>query len=225
MDDEEFREITVDFIQRLESRIDEISQALASADYDSVRSDAHWLKGAGGTVGFSDFTEPARALEQAAKAGDAEQASQLLREIDDIRSRVVIPGFENVAQAEQSLAAHEAVPTDPLPEEPKPQSTIHCTLPLDDPEFYEIVSDFLCRFDVRLMEMKTLCDEGEFEQLAQAAHWLKGSGGTVGFAEFAEPAAALEAAAKCGAQHDAHQLLNAITEVRQRIVLPDSAST
>ncbi|MGB8435914.1 MAG: Hpt domain-containing protein, partial [Burkholderiales bacterium] len=50
------------------------------------------LKGAGGTVGYHAFTEPARVLETCAKAGDGPGASAALRELHHLGSRLEVPG-------------------------------------------------------------------------------------------------------------------------------------
>ena len=44
--------------------------------------------------------------------------------------------------------------------------------------------------------MKKSIFDCNWPELARAAHWLKGAGGTVGFAEFVEPSAHLEEIAK-----------------------------
>jgi HPt (histidine-containing phosphotransfer) domain-containing protein len=44
--------------------------------------------------------------------------------------------------------------------------------------------------------MRASHDAGEFVALAEDAHWLKGSAGTVGFDAFTGPARQLEAAAR-----------------------------
>ncbi|WP_182867172.1 Hpt domain-containing protein [Rhodopirellula sp. JC639] len=91
IDDEEMRGIVVSFVDRLDGRLDGMQDALRQADFQTLRSEAHWLKGSGGTVGFSDFTDPARALENAAKDEDSRLALDLLDQIRSIRSRIVSP--------------------------------------------------------------------------------------------------------------------------------------
>jgi HPt (histidine-containing phosphotransfer) domain-containing protein len=45
---------------------------------------AHWLKGAGGTAGFDQFTEPARQLERLAKENDLARVPDALDKIAEI---------------------------------------------------------------------------------------------------------------------------------------------
>jgi HPt (histidine-containing phosphotransfer) domain-containing protein len=54
------------------------------------------------------------------------------------------------------------------------------------------------------------------------AHWLKGSGGTVGFNEFTEPASELEAFAKQKNQDSARNLVKKLVAMTDAIVLPET---
>ena len=64
-----FREIILSFVPRLSEKIDAMERAAREEDFRQLAELAHWLKGAGGTVGFAAFTEPASMLEQTAKRG------------------------------------------------------------------------------------------------------------------------------------------------------------
>ncbi len=86
-----------------------------------------------------------------------------------------------------------------------------------------IICDYVDRLDERLVQMGAMCQNGRFDELAAEAHWLKGSGGTVGYAEFSKPANALEQAAKRAAIDEAKQSLVDIIDVRSRLVLPERA--
>ena len=52
---------------------------------------AHWLQGAGGTVGFPNFTEPATELEQLAKQQQLSEIESTLHELHSLASRVTAP--------------------------------------------------------------------------------------------------------------------------------------
>ena len=65
-----FRNIIVRFVQRLDQQLDALEKAESHGDLKAVAELAHWLKGAGGTVGFDVFTEPAAQLEIHAKKGE-----------------------------------------------------------------------------------------------------------------------------------------------------------
>jgi len=66
------------------------------------------------------------------------------------------------------------------------------SLPPDFPELESIVADFANRLDEKLVEFQAALDCQDFGQLAKLAHWLKGTGGTIGFAVLTEEAAHLE---------------------------------
>ena len=216
MDDPEFRAIVVDFVNRLDGRLDQIEAAVRAAKLDEVRSEAHWLKGVGGTVGFNQFTDPAAALERAAKQDDAGLAAKLLGDIRDIQARIVLPD-ESESAGDSSGVIDSGCESNSSNNAADIGPPIECALPLDDPAFAEIVTDFLQRLDDRLTGMKQLCEDQDFAALADEAHWLKGSGGTVGFMEFHEPAKALESAAKSGQIDEVTTALNDVLSVRRRI--------
>ncbi len=64
--------------------------------------------------------------------------------------------------------------------------------------FTSIIDDFVERLPGKLHEMQAALEDGDLRQLASLAHWLKGSGPNVGFAELGEPAKRLETFAKQG---------------------------
>ncbi|PAY20963.1 hypothetical protein CKO51_03560 [Rhodopirellula sp. SM50] len=211
IDDEEMRCIVVNFVDRLDARLNGMQDALNHADFQTLRSEAHWLKGSGGTVGFGDFTIPAKELEHAAKDQDSQLALDLLQQIHSIRSRIVPP----------------APPSD-QPSAPQPPSTdnapIKCTLPLDDEDYLDIVVDFLQQLDLRLMGMLSMVQTKSFDELHDEAHWLKGSGGTVGFPAFTDPALALMNASERRDVRQCQESLRDVLAIRQRLVVPHTAN-
>jgi signal transduction histidine kinase/CheY-like chemotaxis protein len=70
------------------------------------------------------------------------------------------------------------------------------TLPLDDPEFREIADEFVAALEEKLTSLHDACDAGDLETVSEIAHWIKGAGGTAGFADFTSPATALESASR-----------------------------
>jgi HPt (histidine-containing phosphotransfer) domain-containing protein len=80
------------FIDRLGTQLEAMASARAAQDYKAMAELAHWLKGAGGTVGFDAFTAPARQLEQLAKEGKDEGMEQVMEELGGLAKRLVRPG-------------------------------------------------------------------------------------------------------------------------------------
>ncbi len=99
-------------------------------------------------------------------------------------------------------------------------------LPMSDPEFRGIVQRFVARLKEEIVAMVDDLGGGEegYPSLAHRAHWLKGTGGTVGLPEFTEPARQLEAAAKSRNRVAAGELIRQIAELAQAILVPESES-
>jgi CheY-like chemotaxis protein/HPt (histidine-containing phosphotransfer) domain-containing protein len=89
-EDPEFREIVDGFVTTLELRLREMRGAWERCAWIELSRLAHWLKGAGGTVGFDVFTEPAAHLEQHADQGRTEEADKALRELEELAARIVV---------------------------------------------------------------------------------------------------------------------------------------
>jgi PAS domain S-box-containing protein len=87
------------FAGRLDEQLTAMDAARAAGDFKELAALAHWLKGAGGTVGYDDFTAPARNLETLAKAGDGKGADAALREIRGLALRLVAPAEDDAQVA------------------------------------------------------------------------------------------------------------------------------
>lgn len=112
------------------------------------------------------------------------------------------------------------------PAEPSaPGSPLVSSLPDADAEFREIVEEFVGRLTDQLDAMHRAWAERDLEELARLAHWLKGSGGTVGFDAFTEPAKRLEQAAKQNQSDMIEAALAEIVRLAGRIAKPSTGST
>jgi CheY-like chemotaxis protein len=85
-----FREIVEGFADHLKEQLDELRSAWSRRDFEEVARLAHWLKGAGGTVGFHVFTEPAKRLQELTQQGQAQEIDGAIAEIADLAERIVI---------------------------------------------------------------------------------------------------------------------------------------
>jgi PAS domain S-box-containing protein len=96
-----FVPIVEKFARRLSEQLDAMTKAWVEKNFDELANLAHWLKGAGGTVGFDAFTEPALTLEQLAKARQDEQTEAAIAELRHLASRIKLtPGDAATASAE-----------------------------------------------------------------------------------------------------------------------------
>ena len=80
----------------------------------------------------------------------------------------------------------------PLPGGSPKGGTLFSALPTEDPDFREIVEEFIQRLQDQLAAMQQAADAQDLRELARLAHWLKGAGGTAGFPVFTQPAKHLE---------------------------------
>jgi CheY-like chemotaxis protein/HPt (histidine-containing phosphotransfer) domain-containing protein len=84
-----FQRIVDDFIDKLADQMEQMQTACAAEDWDALSRLAHWLKGAGGTVGFDCLTAPAGELEQAADRHDRKTADLILTELRSLSDRML----------------------------------------------------------------------------------------------------------------------------------------
>jgi len=93
-----------------------------------------------------------------------------------------------------------------------------------DKRLVPIVHKFLRKLHERLAEVPALEARNDYREIANFAHWLRGSAGSMGYDAFTTPAAELEAAAKGAKGERVSQLLNEVRHMAQRVVAPDETS-
>ena len=86
-----FHGVICQFIEKLKEELGRAERVLESGDMPALTLIAQWLKGAGGTVGFDDFTAPAAQLQACAKAAQVEQAGQVIAQLRIISEAIVPP--------------------------------------------------------------------------------------------------------------------------------------
>jgi HPt (histidine-containing phosphotransfer) domain-containing protein len=79
------------FAARLQQQLELMRNAFEAGDLPEVERLAHWLAGAAGTVGYDAFTEPAREMEAAAKAGDSATTAGVLQRIARMAGQLEVP--------------------------------------------------------------------------------------------------------------------------------------
>ncbi|MEQ1831128.1 MAG: ATP-binding protein, partial [Pirellula sp.] len=91
IEDDEICSIVQEFVVHLRERISLMEQVHRQGNSRELEDLAHWLKGAGGSLGFHQFTIPARDLEIASKKGELEKIPMLVQQIRSIVDRVRAP--------------------------------------------------------------------------------------------------------------------------------------
>jgi CheY-like chemotaxis protein/HPt (histidine-containing phosphotransfer) domain-containing protein len=92
MDDPEFREIVIQFVDRLHANLAKMRAAASTKDYQTLGGLAHWLKGSAGTAGFSALTTAALPLERAVQEGDPSAIAASFSQITQLVDQIVIDG-------------------------------------------------------------------------------------------------------------------------------------
>ena len=91
--------VVLTFCRTLPDKLVAMQDALDDGRFDDLADLAHWLKGAGGTVGFDVFFEPAREFERLARAGRHTELERVMRQIQALACRIETPHGEAVAAA------------------------------------------------------------------------------------------------------------------------------
>ncbi len=86
----EYLSIVNDFVDRLNERLPEFDQALASGSTKQLSDLGHWLAGASSTVGLDVLTAPSRELEHC-DGNDVEKQASLVAKITSLSSRIRVP--------------------------------------------------------------------------------------------------------------------------------------
>ena len=86
-----YHPIITNFVHRFKEQLIAMDTALLEKNYKEVESLAHWLRGAGGTVGFDDFTEPSLSLEESAKVENNIDCSEIILILHGLSKRLEIP--------------------------------------------------------------------------------------------------------------------------------------
>jgi signal transduction histidine kinase/CheY-like chemotaxis protein/HPt (histidine-containing phosphotransfer) domain-containing protein len=89
-----------------------------------------------------------------------------------------------------------------------------------NPRLRKTILAFVRKLEKQVEKMEQDWKQGDMENLAELAHWLKGSGGTVGYDDFTVPAAELEKFARAGQEEQAGHMLKQVKYLMKGIVLP-----
>ncbi len=211
------------FIMRLDDQLDAMEKCWDNRDFTELAALAHWLKGSGGTVGFDDFTEPARNLETLAKAGSEDGVAVTLQELRELSRRLVVPGGDMPSAATGGAPAAAPPPRAKVRADAGEGGPVVSRLAGGGPRIRATIAKFAGRLDEKLEEMENAWQARDFIELAALAHWLKGSGGTVGFDAFTEPAKHLEDLAKAKSEDGVEGAIATLRGISRRLVVPDDS--
>lgn len=233
--DPRMQPIVVRFLDKLKLQLQSMRDDCEAQRWQELAETAHWLKGSGGTVGFVELSEPARLLELAAKSQEPGSASELIMEIDSLSQRMssALSDISTSAQNDEAdshqesespakmavLDEHRVTQTqDNLSSDADSVDTpVISSLLAQNPRFTPIVERFIARLEEQNVQLELAYEHNEWDSVAELAHWLKGSGGNVGFAGFTQLAATLEQAAKAHSSDEVCSSIEAIKLYSSRV--------
>jgi PAS domain S-box-containing protein len=211
MKDLRFAPIISEFKDRVGQRLKEVHEAIELSDWQTLGEIGHWLKGSAGTVGLDDLVGPAQQLEEAANSKSTEQCQVQMDLIESIQARIAIDAdsgssFHSIEHNQgisvihkTGASPHPVAAADPAGDRDSAclddDTRVVSTLPVNQSQYYEIVELFITRLQEQIETMRVAVSNTDYEVVAELAHWLRGSGGNVGFEGFMPLADLLEASA------------------------------
>ena len=214
---ERFVAIVDRFLKKLPDELADMRKALENADWSTLANLAHWLKGSGGTVGFDALYEPALAMEKAAKASDGATAADLMTELDRLTNR--FRSCKDISEDKKSAVALCVTNTDSQLSNSDQQVDTPVTSSLleQNPRFFSIVERFVERLAARISDLELAFEEDDLASVADFAHWLKGSGGNVGYENFTALGEELEECTVMSDRQKIRSVIDAIEHYADRV--------
>lgn len=183
--DARFIPIVEDFRIRLAERANELRQLIDAQNWQSIHDIGHWLKGSAASVGLAVLAESGIELEAGAAAEDSAACLQTLNQIERMQQQIISDPSD----------CHEVLADEQVNSETEPEidqthtsvnhESVYSNLPVDHPEFYEVVELFIERLEQQMQSLSNAVANNDTTVVAEIAHWLRGSGGNVGYPDYA----------------------------------------
>jgi len=221
--DSRFDELARKFLERLGDRLRSFAKAYAQEDYEELARLAHWLKGAGGTVGFDVFTDPALQLETAAHTAKQFRSGRMIREIVELAARIPGTGMQDWKEDGAYSILLDIDGSESESELEQENSPIVSRL-ADNARMHPFILQFLDQLEQEISELSSAWKNRDFDEMERIARWLKGSAGTLGFDEFTVPAEKLESFAVAGEEKALASIYHIVIDLAARAQRPDAVA-
>lgn len=203
-----FREIVEKFVVRLGEQLTAIDNAWEIRDYAELKSLGHWLKGSSGTVGFDQFVEPARLFEQFAMDQNDEKIPDAIDTIKSIYNRVSVSEDDETESSVLNVTHQKDYV---IPE------VLSSRLMQTQPRLEPVIGKFVAELSEKCKVIDLAVVRNDYQEIEQFGHWLKASGGSLGFNAFTEPARDLENHAKQRQVDSIKHTVSVIKQLNSRI--------
>jgi len=208
MSNKKYRGIVQKFVISLEEQLAAFDDAWADRNYDELKRLGHWLKGSAGNVGFTAFIEPADELVWLAINKDYTKLGRALSRLHSMYRRI---GIQPEDGSGDSLKGFHTMKDYTLPEK------VTCSIIGISPRLMPLIEKFNRQLENSLNEIDTVVGQNNIDEIRNFAQWLKAYSGTMGYSEFTEPAANLEASAKAKEIDVIKHTIGIIKEIRNRM--------
>jgi CheY-like chemotaxis protein len=208
MSNKKYRKIVQKFVTGLEEQLAAFDDAWADRDYDELKRLGHWLKGSAGNVGFTAFIEPADEFVWLAISKDHTRLGSALSRLHSMYRRIEIQPEGGGDSQKEPHAMKDYV----LPEK------VTCAIIGISPRLIPLIEKFTSQLEDSLHDVDTAVGQNNFDEIRKFAEWLKAYGGTMGYGEFTEPAADLEASAKAKQTDVIKHTIGIIKDIQHRMV-------
>ena len=178
--DERFIPIVAEFADRLAERLVELHDAANSDDWRAMSDIGHWLKGSAASVGLEPLALSGSALEVAAADESQCECHNVVDSIAGMQQRIVADPARVSAQMSTEHSDHVVI----LDADNAQTGPVFTTLPVEMPEFHEVVGLFIDRLHDQMQALRVAVDTGDSDAVLEVVHWLRGSGGNVGFIDY-----------------------------------------
>ena len=226
-----YSDIIETFKKRLTVQLGVMQNAWIEKDYDELANIGHWLKGAGGTVGFDVFTEPAANLEKLAKTKAEKEIELTILNLNLLIAKAI--GSESTDPEIEVSPTSKTIKNDfsrtRVEDERNRSNTPSVREDVvsryaQQPRFQPIIRNFAESLREKTGTMESAWQAKNYDELGRIAHWLKGAAGTVGYDAFTEPAKDLEYHVQMQSDRDIDATLSVLSQLTDRIIVPENNS-
>ena len=211
-----------------------IESAMGRTDFLAVAELSEELQHVVAVFDIAPLQEVLHQLTLAAKSYDAEQIhtamTTLQNKMDAAQAASTVefsqPGTHTSPQS--GLRKTLRPSTKPVPSSAGDAHSGPCirsTLPTDVPEFRSIVREFVDKLEAKITQLVEAEKNNDWDEVKSIAYWIKGAGGTVGFADLFEPAKNLEQAAMDQRPSDISDFIQQLDSIYCRIDASDPPPT
>ncbi len=218
----ETHEARADFATRLQQGLMSFQKAWDAGDTFALITNAGLLQKDCIEAGKIEISMSLDLLIDAAIAEDRERYAEAVKSFLDV-CQSEFTSTENFDPAPKKMKKRPTLRHHERKEDS--QSPITSSLPTQDESFRDIAVDFVPQLENKLKEVDLACHEGNLNEIAILAHWLKGAGGTCGFDHFTQPSEELETAAKAGEAQKCADLIDFLWWMGGQIVVEPIPTT